>query len=385
MDLRIFDKQLNALGVIDEAASVIWTVRYFDVGEFKILAPITDNNRELLVRDRVVVKHDKYTDYTDADGAIWRRGAVIKYVHYTKDETGQEHIEATGYGLSKWLSQRVIAPTFSTTGTKQAIVNELVTRNIGSKADTARQFPQFITITQSDFGGVSIDYSPEYLKDLGDEVKAQCQDGKLGYDILVNERTKQFGFYLYEGRNLTDGNTDGNPPCIFSRDFDNVTEQEYENSVENYKNFAYVRGSSDSNNVQMIATFDGAGASGLDRCEVLVDATDMSRSVEGDSGTSTDIPDATYKTMLENRGATELATMIEAYTFKSTIRADSNLAYKDDFDLGDRVTCIEKRWGIKINSRITEVSQTWEKGKTTLEATFGESTPTLLEAIKKRR
>jgi len=49
------------------------------------------------------------------------------------------------------------------------------------------------------------------------------------------------------------------------------------------------------------------------------------------------------------------------------------------------VTCIEKRWGIKINSRITEVSQTWEKGKTTLEATFGESTPTLLEAIKKRR
>ena len=176
MDLRIFDKQLNALGVIDEAASVIWTVRYFDVGEFKILAPITDNNRELLVRDRVVVKHDKYTDYTDADGAIWRRGAVIK-----------EQIEATGYGLSKWLSQRVIAPTFSTTGTKQAIVNELVTRNIGSKADTARQFPQFITITQSDFGGVSIDYSPEYLKDLGDEVKAQCQDGKLGYDILVNE------------------------------------------------------------------------------------------------------------------------------------------------------------------------------------------------------
>ena len=89
--------------------------------------------------------------------------------------------------------------------------------------------------------------------------------------------------------------------------------------------------------------------------------------------------------MLENRGATELATMIETYTFKSTIRADSNLAYKDDFDLGDRVTCIEKRWGIKINSRITEISQTWEKGKTTLEATFGESTPTLLEAIKKRR
>ena len=67
MDLRIFDKQLNALGVIDEAASVIWTVRYFDVGEFKILAPITDNNRELLVRDRVVVKHDKYTDYYYTD------------------------------------------------------------------------------------------------------------------------------------------------------------------------------------------------------------------------------------------------------------------------------------------------------------------------------
>ena len=89
--------------------------------------------------------------------------------------------------------------------------------------------------------------------------------------------------------------------------------------------------------------------------------------------------------MLASRGNTELAAMVENYTFNSSINIRSNLRYKEDFDLGDRVTCLERRWGITINSRITEITQTFESGKTLIEATFGESAPTLLDKIKKVR
>lgn len=385
MDVRIFDKELNPLGVVDEMASLIWTIRYFQVGEMKLLAPVTANNKELLTVGNIVIKHDEYLDFVDASDKVWRRAAEITFVRYTTDASGQEQIEAQGHLLSSWLNQRVINPQLALNGTCQYVVNTLIAKNIGSSAAVSRRFPQFEMLAQADLGGSSFDYSNEALKALGDEVRDVCQQGKIGYDILVCERDKKYGFYLYAGANLTSGNPDGNAPCIFSRDFDNVNEQEYEDTTDNYKNYAYVRGAADSQNVQEVVTVDGEGASGLALREVLVDASDMTRTAESSSGQSQDIPVTTYRAMLVSRGNTELAAMAENYTFNSSINIRSNLRYKEDFDLGDRVTCLERRWGITINSRITEITQTFESGKTLIEATFGESAPTLLDKIKKVR
>jgi len=385
MDVRVFDKELNALGLIDEMTSLIWTIKYFSVGEVKLLAPMTENNRELLQVGNILVKHDEYIDYVDEDENTWRRGAEINYVRYAKDEKGQEQIEARGSIISSWLNQRVINPQIQLTGTCQQIVNKLIERNIGSGATASRKFPQLVMLAQEDLGGASTEYSNEELKALGDEVRDVCQQGKIGYDLLICERLKQFGFYLYDGKNLTSGNTDGNPPCIFSRDFDNVNEQEYEDDTSNVKNHAFVRGAADSNNKQEVVEVDEDGASGYELMEVLIDASDIQRTAENSQGEQQDIPVATYRAMLATRGNTELAQRIENYTFNSSINVMSNLKYKEDFDLGDRVTCIEKRWGITINSRITAITQTFESGKVLIEATFGESAPTLLDKIKKAR
>lgn len=385
MDVRVFDKGLNALGVIDEMTSLIWTIRYFGVGEVKMLAPMTENNRILLQDGNILIKHDSYIDYVDSEDNTWRRAVEVTYVRYAKDEKGQEQIEVQGSIISNWLNQRVITPQIQLTGTCQQIVNRLIEKNVGSEAAASRQFPQFVVLDQDDLGGSSTDYSNEDLKALGDEIRDVCQSGKIGYDILICEKTKQYGFYLYVGKDLTSSNTDGNAPCVFSRDFDNVREQEYEDDVSNYKNFAYVRGAADSENVQEVVTVDRASASGLSLREVLIDATDIQRSAENSSGEQQDIPVETYRAMLVTRGNTDLDSMVENYTFNSSINVMSNLRYKEDFDLGDRVTCIERKWGITINSRITEITQTFESGKTLIEAVFGESAPTLLDKIKKVR
>lgn len=55
-----------------------------------------------------------------------------------------------------------------------------------------------------------------------------------------------------------------NTPCIFSRDFDNVNEQEYTASIENCGNFIYVQGAADDDGSQPVTTVDGEGATGLD-------------------------------------------------------------------------------------------------------------------------
>ena len=93
MELRVFDKTVQPLGAIDELASLLWHTKYFDVGTFSLLAPITDNNSRLLVEGNLITKHDGKKEVKTADGGVWRRAAQITYVHITKDENGLEQFD----------------------------------------------------------------------------------------------------------------------------------------------------------------------------------------------------------------------------------------------------------------------------------------------------
>ena len=386
MELRVFNKELEPLGVVDEYGSLIWTVKYFDVGTFSMQAPITKNNCKLLTNGNILVKHDNKNDVTDENGDKWRRAAEIKYVQISTNEQGEEVLEVQGCMLGKWLSKRVVTPQIVLNTTEQNIINTLVNKNCGSYASQKRKFEQFIILSQDNFGGSNVEYSNELYVDLGQEVKDQAQAGKLGYDILVNERQRLYGFYLYKGRDLTSTNTSDNTPCIFSRDFDNVNEQAYECSTENIKNFIYVQGAAleDETN-QPLVTYDSESKAGLDLQETYCDASDISRSYENDNGEKVTIALKDYNSLLQTRANTELSSYIESINFSSSINTRSKLKYKTDFNLGDRVSCIEKRWNIKLDARITEVVETYQKGEESLEITFGESTPTLIDKIRKVR
>lgn len=384
MELRVFDETVEPLGLIDEMASMLWHVKYFDVGTFNLLAPITDNNKRLLIEGNIIVKHDGKREVTDAAGGIWRRAAQITYVHITKDENGLEQIEAQGYMLSQWLNKRCISPQIVATATNQSVINTMVKNNCGSGASTKRRFPRFIMLAQETMAGSAVEYANEVYAKLGQEVKARAQAGKLGYDILINERSRQYGFYLYKGKDLTAKNSEGNTPCIFSRDFDNVNEQEYTASIENCGNFIYIQGAADDNGSQPVTTVDGEGASGLELTEVFCDATDIARKYQSGE-TEVTIPLNTYLQMLKTRAAAELENYGKIINFVSTINTNSNLKFKQDFDLGDRITCKETKWGIQIDARITEVTETYQKGAEEIEATFGDSLPTLVDQIRKVR
>lgn len=384
MEIRVFDKTVEPLGLIDEMASLIWHTKYFDVGTFNLLAPVTDNNKRLLTTGNIIVKHDGKREVTDAAGGIWRRAAQITYVYITKDENGLEQIEAQGYMLSQWLNKRCISPQIITTATNQGLINTMVQKNCGSDASVKRRFPRFTVLAQENIAGSAVEYANEVYAKLGLEVKARAQAGKLGYDILINERSRQYGFYLYKGKDLTAKNSGGNTPCIFSRDFDNVNEQEYTTSIENCGNFVYIQGAADDNGSQPVTTVDGEGASGLELVEVFCDATDIARRYQSGE-TEVIIPLNTYLQMLKTRAAAELENYGEIINFASTINTNSNLKFKEDFDLGDRVTCKETKWGIQIDARITEVTETYQKGAETIEATFGDSLPMLADQIRKVR
>lgn len=385
MEIRAFNLALEPLGIVDEVASTIFNIRYFAVGNISILAPATKNNLKILVEGNIVTIHDGTVAYVDSGGNEWRRAAVIKYTHIAKDEQGEEQIEAQGYTLSYWLDKRVISPQLVCNDTCQNIINAQVKRNCGSNASTKRRFERFSIIEQGNYGGTKTDYSNEAYISLGVEVKAVAQSGKLGYDILVNEKARTYGFYLYKGTDRTVGNAAGLKPCIFSSEFDNINSRSYEYSSENYKNFIYVIGkASDEETIAPVVTYDGESLRGLLLEEVALES-DIDRSYTDDNNQQQTIPIATYKRMLSSQAVTELAGYDANVNFDSSINITSNLQYRRDFNIGDRVTCQEKDWGIRLDARITEVSEVWQKGTHTIEVTFGESMPTLIEKIRKVR
>lgn len=387
MEIRVFDKEIMPLGIVDEMDTLIWQSTYWQQGEYgdvKILAPITDNNNKLLVTGNIIVNHSDSPELS-TDAGEWRRGAQITYKTITKDEKGTEQIEAQATLLKKWLSKRVVESQVVTAATNQNIINRLIAENCGSSAAQKRQFPQFEVLAQEDLGGTVIDYSNDAYVDLGLEIHNRAAAGKLGYDILINERSRMYGFYLYKGRDFTATNTAGNTPCIFSRDFDNVNEQEYTESIENCKNVVYVEGAADSDNTRYTVEVEKEESSGYDREEVYIEASDISWTAKTDDGEEITIDLDTYLKLLATRGDTELDSYGIAINFVSTINTTSNLKYKRGFKVGDIITCIEKKWGIKIDARIISVTQTYQNEKTTIEVTFGDSLPTLIEQIRKVR
>ena len=180
---------------------------------------------------------------------------------------------------------------------------------------------------------------------------------------------------------LTAGNTAGNAPCIFSQEFDNIVEQEYMNSVENLKTTAYVGGEEKEGVTRKVAEVGGS-STGLSRDEVFINATDIVQEYENEGGQTVTLTNAQYLALLSARGVEELEQYAETLAFGSKINTNANLKYGTDYDLGDRVTCINKRWNVRIDVRITEIAETYETSGEEIDITFGESLPALLTQIR---
>lgn len=128
--------------------------------------------------------------------------------------------------------------------------------------------------------------------------------------------------------------------------------------------------------------------SGLDRYELFVDARDISdtRYITNEDNEPIEevIPDNEYIELLKSRGNEKLTKYYKIKSFDSTINTNSNLIYKQDYDLGDVVTFFDKKWGITIDTRITEISEIYDIEGLTINITFGNDVPTLIELMKRK-
>ena len=370
MELFIYDSELALLGIVDEITSLIWTRRYWSCGEFSLLLPVTERHAELIRTGRYIMRKGD----TEA--------GEISYISIRRDKNGLEQMEAQGRFLTHWIGNRIIEPYIVMTGSSHELLQTIVRDNLVSPMDVRRKVSNLGITDTGALVTENVNYASEQFANALEECTSRAQLAKIGFRIETNIATKSHAFVVYKGADRT-SDQGINRPCIFSPDFDNILEQEFSRSTENVASAIYVGGPAVQDAPRKWTEVSDDTRTGLDRIEFFYDASDLAQT-DSQDGVEYTIPDAEYAAMLHTRGEQTLARKIESISFTSRIDTHAGLTYRRDYDVGDRVTCVNRRWRVKIDARITEVVESYESGREELHVTFGESLPTLSEKIRGR-
>lgn len=362
MEIYIFDRDLNFKGIIEQFISLRYVRKYHERGEFELQCALTINSLILLKRENII--------YLKGDV----EAAYIEYINLKTDDEGNEIMVVKGKFLTGYLDRRIVWGTEIISDTAEKAMRELVDHNCIHPADTNRKINNLILGEIKNFTA-AVNYQVSYAN-LGDEIENLSNISDLGHRVRFDISNRKLIFEVYEGLDRSI-NQSVNPRAIFSKEFENVMVQEFTDSLNNYRNIALIGGIGEGSDRKLAVV---GNAAGLDRFEIFADQRSLSNVDENNKP----ISDADYAKLLIEKGNEVLAATKEILTFDSTINPNSNLKYKIDFDLGDIVTCVSKRWNLVINARITEIEEVYEVDGQNIAVTFGNNIPTLIKKLKQK-
>ncbi|WP_459610046.1 siphovirus ReqiPepy6 Gp37-like family protein [Clostridium sporogenes] len=361
--MYVFNKELNFIDTIDKFNSLQWIRKYNDTGKFELHCPITESTIRTLARDNLVwIKNSKEL-------------GIIEYRNLSTNSNGEETLKINGRFVTSILDRRIILGTEQYTNKEL----EIILRNIVDKncIDTMAERKLPLALCNLNNFKEKIDYQKSY-GNLLEELKILSETNSIGFLIRTDLEIKQHYFELYKGIDRSI-NQEVNSPVIFSRDYDNLYEQEYTDSIDNLRTTSVVAGEGEGSARKVIVVNNNF--KGLDRRELFVDARDLQKESETD-GAKKVLSDTEYNSILVQRGKEKLSECKDIKTFEGRI-ISNNYIYKKDYDLGDIVTVMDKKWNVQVDTRITEVAEIYEGGKVQIVPTLGNKIPTILEKIRR--
>lgn len=375
MELYVLDKELNLIGVIDNFETLIWTRKYTEPGKFQLNLPATEDNISLMKDENIIYKKD------DVEGGI------IKHIEYSVSDKGEKSLVVHGSLTTSYLSRRINWGKVNYSGRVDLFMQKIVKDNCISPSNSNRIIPLLEIVDTNYTDTISKQDSYSNLTDLLTDI---ASTNGFGYRVRINTRegTRYLAFEVYKGIDRSVNQSDISP-TVFSLDMENILTENYVKDNSNYKNVTLVAGAGEGS--ERKTTTINNGASGLNRLELFVDARDIENTkqeetTDSEGNTTTtdvEIPWSEYEPLLLQRGNEKLSECKKIETFEGTINTNANNVYKVDYDLGDIVTIYDKDLGIKLDTQITEIEETYEKGKVEIVPTFGNNIPSLLTKIKK--
>lgn len=354
MDIYVLNRNFETLDVMDDYQSVIWSTRYFSIGDFEIYCPATEKNILLLKEDRYVVR-DKDI-FTDGSDTIYKNVMVIERIRLTTSIEDGNYLTVTGRCLKSILSRRIVWQQTTLYGRLEVALRQIVNDNAINPAIGDRKINQLqLGALQGFTDTIDKQVTGDVVSTFIEEV---CKTYEIGWDVYV--KNDKMLFELYKGVDRS-YNQNINPHVTFSNEFDNLLTSDYTYDKTNHKNVALVAGEGEGLNRKTAVVGNGTD---LDRYELYVDSRNSSTN-DGE------ISETEYKALLTEEGYENLSepenSLIE--NIEGQIEVSSNYILNKDYFLGDVVEVINE-YGIETTPRIIEIIDSDDDTGSTVIPTF---------------
>lgn len=344
MEIRVYDPQLDLIGIIEEYATLLWTRKLYEPGNFQMKLPLTDRNVQYLKRGNIISKTGS------------KEAGVIELIEKT-DTPKEKTLKISGRFLSSYMDRRVIVGTKTISGTSEVVMRKFLQAAAPIPLVELGPISGFTDRTQKQ----------TTYKNLLTVETALAKASGHGYRFRPDFTKKKIFFEVYDGLDKSINQFD-RPRVIFSDEYSNLNDVRSTESDVLYKNVAYIGGAGEGSD-RVFVTIGDTESEGLERHEVFIDA----KSIQKDEG----MTDAQYRQLLIDYGTEQMSTYKITSSFDSTVNPMINFKYGIDYDLGDTVTVTKKSWDINQDLKITEIMEEYAGGKMTVIPTFGNPLPGL--------
>lgn len=351
-NVYVLDRDFNLLGIVDDFISVIWRPAHCDIGDFEIYTNATEKAVALLAKNNYVVRDNDIT--VDEEGnTTYKKVMIIKNITITTDVEEGDHLLVTGRELKYILNQRVVWYRTELTGTAEDGIRKLVTENAINCLDSWRNIPRLTMEPES--GNKNSILEKQLLGNYLDQAVVDiCNAFEMGWDIYI--KNDMMVMRIYRGVNRS-YNQSQVPVVLFSEEFENLGNTEYQLNTEKFANVARIAGEGEGED-RVFANYPSPDLiKGLERYETFVDAKDLSRN----KGNGEKIEFSTYISQLHQQGKETLSAMGYTEGFVGEILQSGPYVYEQDFGLGDTVTVVNK-YGISRDVKVLSAIES-EDGK----------------------
>ena len=189
---------------------------------------------------------------------------------------------------------------------------------------------------------------------------------EMGHDMRWNHRTEEHIFEVYKGADMTTGIH----AVVFSDEQGTARDLVINDDVSTFKNVAYVvtkfkDGSTEKELLEIVGD-----ATGDDRHEQWFEINLTREDGETESQ---------FRSRMRTHGAMELGKVMRRQSFSVVVDpAELGVLY----NIGDLVSCVSQRFGVKFNARITGVKYKKDASGETTEIVLGEPKLTAIGEVR---
>lgn len=333
MVLHVFDEGFEYKGRVENFISLTWDEEYQGEGKFTLVTYDTDKYASMLRKNWYFYRAD--------------RPAAMMAVKVERD-TEKNTITVCGYTALHLLSRRIIDLEKKCTNVEEGVYY-LINKDLrGLSMITTAEVVGYEDECECTFEGVG----------MLDAVMEVIEESELGIRARFDRDNKCHVVEVYKGEDKTYRSWAGG--TVFSQEFGSLKELKVTEDDDLFKNVAYVTGADKSSPETIYYQYvpEYAGEQENWR-EIIVDGEDQKED-ESTAEWQARQKQIAKKVLQEHRSA---------LTFEVEI---SSKLFGTKYELGDKVTCKSKRYGLEFDTRITEYSYSYKNGTETVKLTIGE-------------